>query len=195
MRAGTSDASTIEKIFVWNGYDLDYPEQVRTVVDAGANIGASSLFFAARFPDATVFAIEPEARNHERLLRNVAGCSRIVPIRAALWSHKTTLGLSNPDDRVDSYRFAPEATTDSVRAISIPALLEEYALERIDVLKVDIEGAEVAVFSGSPSWVEKVRIFVVELHGAAARDAFGAATAGLVADRYRHGEDEVVRVR
>jgi FkbM family methyltransferase len=195
VRTGTADASTLEKIFVWNGYDLDYPEGVKLVIDAGANIGLSAVFFATRFPQATIIAIEPERANHQLLLRNTAPYPHVIPLRAALWSDDTMIGLSNPDDHVDSYRYTREASQDQVQAFSVPTVMAKFGIEGADVLKIDIEGAEAAVFNGRPEWVERVRMFIVELHGTEARERFTEATASLQAIRYRHGEDEVVRVQ
>lgn len=194
LRAGTADASTLEKIFVWNGYDLDYPPDVRVVIDAGANIGVSAAFFATRFPAAMVIAIEPESSNWSLLLRNVAQFSNVTPVHAALWSEDTSLALSNPEDRVDSYRYSAAACGERVEALCMRTLLLKYGVAKVDVLKVDIEGAEAEVFAGKPAWVGDVRMFITELHGDAARTAFREATSSLTAHRYKNGEDEVVRV-
>ena len=194
IRAGTADASTLEKMFVWNDYDLDYPPNVKTVIDAGANIGLSAVFFANRFPDATIIAIEPEEQNFALLRRNTASYEQIVPLHAALWSEDTTLRLSNPDDRVDSYRFDPVAVGSAVPAFSVPSILNRYGMAAADVLKIDIEGGETVVFQSSDSWIDRVRMFVVELHGDDAIAAFTAATSRLRARRYRQGENEIVVV-
>jgi hypothetical protein len=105
------------------------------------------------------------------------------------------LGLSNPDDHVDSYRYTREASQDQVQAFSVPSVMAKFGVDCADVLKIDIEGAEAAVFNSRPEWVAHVRMFIVELHGSEARDRFTEATSSLQAIRYRHGEDEVVRVQ
>jgi FkbM family methyltransferase len=192
VRSGTADASTLEKIFVWDEYDLDYPPGVHTIIDAGANIGLSAVFFATRFPNARVIAVEPEAANYRLLERNAAPYPQVTPLRAALWSNDMQVSLSNPSDRVDSYRFSASAEGASVQAFSIPSLLTRFGIAAVDVLKIDIEGAETEVFAGSPQWVDRVRMFVVELHGPEARQTFVAATAPLRARRYKHGENEIV---
>jgi FkbM family methyltransferase len=195
MRPGTADASTLEKIFVWNDYELDYPEDVKTVVDAGANIGLSAVFFALRFPQATVVAIEPESENFRLLQLNTRHYPQVLPLRAALWSEDTELGLSNPDDRVDSYQYRPDATQQTVSAFALPSILARFRFSNADVLKIDIEGGETNVFAVKPGWVDRVRMFIIELHSPEARAAFTGATAALNATRYRHGEDEIVKVR
>jgi FkbM family methyltransferase len=195
LRCGTADASTFEKIFVWNDYDLDYPDGVKTVIDAGANIGLSAVYFATRFPNAKVVAIEPQGENFRLLERNTRHYPQVVPLHAALWSDDTTLGLSNPDDRVDSYQYSPDAVVETVEAFNMNSVLARFDMARVDVLKIDIEGAETEVFAPKPEWVGRVGMFIIELHGAAARHAFTAATSALDAERYRHGEDEIVKVR
>jgi FkbM family methyltransferase len=194
LRAGSADASTFEHIFVWTDYDLDYPAGVRTIIDAGANIGLSAVFFATRFPDATIIAIEPEANNFQLLRKNTAPYPRVIPLQAALWSSDTTLGLSNPSDRVDSYRFDASAPGDTVQAFSLPSILRKFAIAAVDVLKMDIEGGESAVFAASEEWIDRVRMFIVELHGDDARATFENATSKLLAVRYRHGENDIVVV-
>ena len=195
VRCGTADASTLEKIFVWNDYDLDYPDGVSTVIDAGANIGLSAIYFAMRFPNATVVAIEPQSENFRLLERNTAHYPQVVPLHAALWNDDTTLGLSNPDDRVDSYQYSPHAAQQTVSAFKLPTVMTRFSMSRADVLKIDIEGAETEVFADRPGWVGDVGMFIIELHSPAAREAFTVATSSLKAVRYRHGEDEIVKVQ
>jgi FkbM family methyltransferase len=193
VRGGTADASTFEKMFVWNDYDLEYPANVTSIIDAGANTGLSAVFFANRFPAATIVAIEPQQENFQLLQRNTSCYPRIVPLRAALWSDDTVLTLTNPDDRVDSYRFAPEAGGDDpVQAFSVPSILERFGMATIDVLKIDIEGGETAVFSNANAWIDRVRMFIVELHGPDAEKVFAAASERLPARRYRRGENWIV---
>src|SRR5262249_51497004 len=143
--------------FVWEGYALDCPGRVKTIIDAGANIGLSAVYLARRFPDATVVAIEPEEGNFPLLQRNSAAYANIIPRRAALWAADTMIGLSNPDARSDSFRFNDGGSTQMISAISIPSLLEAFGIDTLDVLKMDIEGAEEGVFAASAPWIGRVR--------------------------------------
>jgi hypothetical protein len=104
------------------------------------------------------------------------------------------LQLSNPGDRVDSYRFGPGSAGSTVAAFSVPSILNRFGLAGADVLKIDIEGGEVAVFGASDGWIDRVRMFVVELHGNEAIATFTAATSRLRGKRYRRGENEIVLV-
>ena len=194
IRAGTADVSTFEHIFVWNDYDLAFPAVVRTIIDAGANTGLAAVFFANRFPEAKIISIEPEAENFEILRRNTAPYPNIVALHAALWGEDTFLGIANPDARVDSYRFEVGAGQQRVEAFSVQSILQRYGLHRIDILKIDIEGGETAVFESKPPWIRQVGMFVIELHNTDAEIAFSDATASLRARRWRHGENTIVVV-
>lgn len=194
VRAGTADVSTFEHIFVWNDYDLAYPPAVRTIIDAGANTGLASVYFANRFPDAKIISIEPEAANFALLQRNAAPYPNVMPLRAALWNEDALLGLSNPDARVDSYRFDAGSAQHKVEALSIPSIFRRFGMQRVDLLKIDIEGGEATVFAAEPTWVWHVGMFVIELHGPDAERAFTSATSSLPARRWRRGENHVVAV-
>lgn len=57
-----------------------------------------------------------------------------------------------------------DAICHTVAAITVDRLMDEYALARINILKIDIEGAEIEVFSNTASWIDKVDAIVIELH-------------------------------
>ena len=96
FRRQTSDESAIQQVLVQAQYDLrrlrrepelsGYLDRQRSkgrrplVVDAGANIGAASLYFAHRWPDALIVSVEPDASNYELLCKNIEGLN-IEPIR------------------------------------------------------------------------------------------------------------------
>jgi FkbM family methyltransferase len=138
----------------------------RTIIDAGANIGCTTIFFASRYPDARIIAVEPEASNFEMLQSNCAGLANVFPVHAAIWSHPATLTFVNP--YCGNWAFAMKERDDDgtpVRGITIPQLIEEFSLSRIDVLKMDIEGGEKEVFSAPDlSWLDKVGMLAIELH-------------------------------
>jgi hypothetical protein len=100
LRTRTSDVPTFEKVFVSREYEFPYPNrEPRLIIDAGANVGYASIFFARKFPSSRVLAVEPQRANYELLLRNVAAYPNVVPRRAALWNSNVTLRIENPDDQ------------------------------------------------------------------------------------------------
>jgi FkbM family methyltransferase len=143
VRLGTSDLRVLEQVFARREYSLPKSVKPRTIIDAGANIGCTTIFFANRYPDARIIAIEPEASNFEMLQSNCAGLSNVVPVPAAVWSHPTTLTFVDP--KWPKWAFSMKERTNEgapVRGVTIPQLIEEFSLDRIDVLKMDIEGGE-----------------------------------------------------
>ncbi|MCE9587676.1 MAG: FkbM family methyltransferase [Verrucomicrobia bacterium] len=179
-RPGTSDRKVFLQIFADRDYQcLDEVQSAQLVIDCGANVGYSSVYFLNRFPSAKVIAIEPDPNNFALLKANVAPYGdRCETLQTAVWSSETDLVISEVpfrDGREWSKTVRPIRTgeTGSMRAISIGSVLKESGLQRISILKCDIEGAEIQVFSsGFESWLGKVDNLVIELHGDEARAIF-----------------------
>ncbi|TIH15807.1 FkbM family methyltransferase [Marinifilum sp. JC120] len=171
VRLTTSDIPTCKQIFIYREYDFAVKESPKIIIDAGANIGLASIFFANKYPDAQILAIEPEKSNFDLLARNTAPYPNITAIQAALWHKNEQINLVDPG--LGKWGFMTEQKgisaqqnniCHSVPAITVSKLMEDYNLEKIDILKIDIEGAEKEVFSDSSPWVNKVNSIIVELH-------------------------------
>jgi FkbM family methyltransferase len=132
-------------------------------VDAGAHIGMASVLFALKYPTARIIAIEPEPSNFAALVRNTAPYKTITPIQAALWREdgEVTLGASNAHPK-GAFQIV-ENGHQQVRAITMDTVMRETGIHSIDLLKVDIEGAEIEVFE-SCTWISNVRVIAIELH-------------------------------
>jgi len=89
LRLGTSDLGVIVKVLGSHEYGFPFDGTPKLIIDAGANIGISALYFAQRFPDAKIYAIEPEEGNFELLKKNCNGRPNIILKKAALWNHST----------------------------------------------------------------------------------------------------------
>jgi FkbM family methyltransferase len=167
IRLESSDAVVYEDVLINRQYAIDLPFSPLTIVDAGANIGMASIYYANRYPMAKIIAIEPEASNFELLVRNVARYPNVVAIQAALWNRDGWISVSQPDAATGasgSWAFVThEGQGRQVRAITMQTLMTEMNLDSIDVLKVDIEGAEKEVFERC-NWLDRVRAIVIELH-------------------------------
>jgi FkbM family methyltransferase len=169
LRPDTSDMDVFREVFDECEYALPFIKiEPRLVVDAGANIGLTSLYFATRFPQARIVAIEPETSNVELLRRNTAAMPNITVKAGALWPRKTSLSLV--DENSAKWAFSvKEASTNGEQsilpAITLPEILAEAGTNYIDILKLDIEGAEKELFShGSQEWLSKIGVIVIELH-------------------------------
>jgi FkbM family methyltransferase len=168
LRLRTTDISVFEEIILNAEYSFEPLHSPRLIIDAGANIGLTSIFYANKFPHAKIIAIEPEQSNFQMLKKNTALYSNIFPIQGALWKEEATLNLSNPGTGNWGYQTQEqqegEIVEGNVFGMSVDKLMEQYGYDYIDILKIDIEGSEKEVFETSISWIDKVGAIIVELH-------------------------------
>ena len=169
LRIGTTDVSTYMQVLVEHQYDFDIPITPQFVIDAGANIGLASIYFSNKYPSARIVAIEPEESNYIMLCMNIAKDPNIKAIRAALWFETTNIqlvdsGFGNHGYQVSSYNTRDEDGVDSVRGITVDMILNQEGETIVDLLKIDIEGAERNVLDKSERWISRVRVIMIELH-------------------------------
>jgi FkbM family methyltransferase len=184
FRKGSSDEDVIQQTFTQKHYDLSWLSQSRhaelmtyveakvaggarpLIVDAGANIGASTVFFAFALPRAKVVAIEPDADNVDILRRNVDGLD-IEVVRGALASAAGRSKVTDPGQGYWAFRTvdAGDSAGPSVPNVTIPEIYARHHPGFFPAMvKIDIEGAEKDVFKGSTEWVKKTPVIIIELH-------------------------------
>jgi FkbM family methyltransferase len=167
VRMGTSDAWLCREILLRGQYALNLPFTPRTIVDAGANIGLASIYYARRYPQARIVSVEPEASNFDILCKNVADFPTISPVHAALWKSDGSVSVGERNSAANGsgkWGFVTyEGTGAQVRAITMQTLMREHGIRSIDLLKVDIEGAERELFEEC-DWVDQVQALAIELH-------------------------------
>ena len=170
VRPYTSDLVVAYASFCNKEFAGIYCESPRWIIDAGANIGASSVFFAAKYPDATIIAIEPEESNYLLLEMNVRQYPNVIPVKAALWKTQERISILETLSGKWGYTVVKESLEDvrstkqMVKCVTVKSLMDEYAIDNIDLLKMDIEGSEKAVLENSSEWINSVSILTVELH-------------------------------
>lgn len=170
LRLGTSDAMTFGEIITRGICAVHLRQPPRVIVDAGANIGLTAVYFANQFPAARILALEPESSNYALLCKNTAAYPQVVPIQAALWSSTTTLDLVDAVGRHCGFRTQTPGVADDrrvigqVTALDMLRLLADYQVKQIDLLKVDIECSEIEVFAGAAAWIDRVGVIMIELH-------------------------------
>lgn len=170
LRLRTTDVALCREIFVQNLYGCDMAHPPRVIVDAGANIGLASVFYAHRYPEARIIAIEPEPSNYQVLLKNTACYPRITPVLAALWDRNEDIDVVDVGFGHTAFQ-TQEIKADAARsmvarakAITMDRLLTEFDISAIDLLKIDIEGAEKELFEGPVEWIERVGVIAIEVH-------------------------------
>jgi FkbM family methyltransferase len=164
-----------KQIFINAEYNFSTTYEPEVIIDAGANIGLASIYFANKYPDAKIIAVEPEESNFELLLKNIRQYENIIPIHAALWNANEEIDILNSglgecgfmvtDNKNNSVLKTPKADLyQKVSAVTINKIIDDYKLNHIDVLKIDIEGAEKEIFEDSLGWISKVKSIIIELH-------------------------------
>jgi FkbM family methyltransferase len=137
-----------------------------TVIDAGANVGQYTLLAATGVgPSGTVHAFEPVPETFARLQQNIAdnALTNVRPNRAALWHADGPLRLGLPPQmvgrNVGSYSLGQGDLPSAVEApgIRLDAYADAAGIDRVGLIKMDIEGAEPGALAGGRSLIERSR--------------------------------------
>lgn len=167
VRPKTSDRRTFHKIFLDHEYGVSVTVEPKLIVDAGANVGYASVYFARRFPTAKIIAIEPDSENFSLLTRNARSYTRVEPLQKGVWTHPAKLAIENPNDESWAFRLIEvPRDRDGIEATSLSQVLSASGLPRIDILKLDVEGTERELLSASDAddWLSRTDLLLVELH-------------------------------
>ena len=180
FRNSDADRGVIQQIFQRDDYALGrlarggelqawYDDAVRRgdrplILDAGANIGASAVWFSFTFPQARIVAIEPDAGNFELLVRNTAGLN-VDARKAALASCAGTASLVDPGQGEWGYRTV-SSKDGTIEQLAAESLVGELARDGYApfIAKIDIEGGEGELFSQRVEWIDLFPLVIVELH-------------------------------
>lgn len=166
--------ATYREIFMERLYRKP-PSEVRTIIDGGANIGISLLWFKWHYPEAEVICFEPDAATFAVLQRNINDnhLTHVTAHQAALSDRDGTLKLytrqaHDAGDTMISTSVNLRAawqTGEDFESTEVPAKsLAPYLQKTVDILKLDIEGAEGAVLAGSADHLKEVRSIQMEYH-------------------------------
>lgn len=146
------EITLLYEIFVEECYRTEEIQNPEVIIDAGANIGLSSLYFAMSYPSATVYAIEPDPPNFKLLVANTEGKSNIQPRQIAFSDNNTEKDLYLYPDKLISSSLRPRLENQervSVVCRTLESFLFEEKLNRVDILKFDVEGAEFDMLKGT----------------------------------------------
>jgi FkbM family methyltransferase len=177
-KASHADAGVLQQVFVQQDYHFEQWAQGQLVrrlydsvraggvtpliLDAGANIGASAVWFRALFPEARIVAVEPAPDNVELLRLNCAG-PNVTIVEGAVGAEDGTMHLVDPGRGEWAYRVEAEGGR-PVAVHSIAALLERAGSAFPLVCKLDIEGGEADLFAKNTEWVDRFALIAIELH-------------------------------
>jgi len=159
------------------------PREGTTVVDVGANIGSFTIYHAAA--GARVLAVEPNASSHRRLVAAVEANGlgdRVIVVRTAIGAQRGRSRIVAAEGLTVMGRVVPldsEAPIqdDEVEVSPLDETVSAHALRDIDLLKIDVEGAEVDALLGGTATLARTRRVILEYHS----DALLAETRRLLA--------------
>lgn len=169
LRPDTSDKDVFYDVFIDKQYGFPLMFDPKVIIDAGSNIGLSAIYFANAYKDVKLYCIEIEESNFKILEKNLANYENKFLYYAALWFSKTSFTIL--DNKSGHWGFSVVEDVDQgsigqkIKSITIEQIVQSNNIDFIDILKIDIEGAEKELFSMNYElWLPKTKIIMIELH-------------------------------
>lgn len=163
LRKWGSDSLTFEEVFINQVYRpvVEHVSSCRSMIDLGANIGLASVYLSSHF-GCRCFCIEPNPDTFRILKMNFATTDAQL-LNAAVWNSATTLRAECKDSHFSMSTVSPDGNG-SIPGLPPAEIIRRSGFETVDLLKIDIEGAEVQVFQGDLSWLQRVGAIAIEFH-------------------------------
>lgn len=153
----------VDEIFGKRIYDFVASTSQPVIIDCGANIGLSTIYFKQRYPESEITAFEPDPQIFDALTENIQefGLSKVALVQKAIFDAETTTKFQ----KEGGYSGRLALAGDDENLIDVKtARLRDYLLRKVDFLKVDIEGAECRVLKDCAGVLSNVENLFVEYH-------------------------------
>ncbi len=175
----SSDVQVMDQVFAGREYAPLIEEvnkkgqlnSIRFIIDAGCNVGYATAYFKVYFPEASVIAIEPDPNNYKQSGKNFSlnRLHNITLLEGGVWPRDAWLELKNDlGDRKEWSCYVTESKTPTgLKGFSFESILKESSFDIIDILKIDIEGAEKELFEQEniiKSVLAKTKFLAIEIH-------------------------------
>jgi FkbM family methyltransferase len=182
LRRANRDFAAFRQVFAGREYDLSAIGGARArvdaryhaildagrtpiIIDAGANVGAASLWFARAFPKAAIVAVEPDPENARLLRLNTAGTAQIIIREAAIAGEHGRVSLDNSGNTNMGWAVTTVRTeTGGLAAITMDDAVASVPNGAPFIAKIDIEGFEADLFSGDLAWIDRMAVVMIEPH-------------------------------
>ncbi len=164
-----------KEVFISNTYSFNSETDNPIIIDAGANIGMATLFFKKLYPKSVIKCFEPDSQNFSYLQKNVStnNLENVELYNVALSDRKGTMSMYIQTDitggdigasTLEDLRYFYHKP-DNVKKVDVPCCeLNPLISERVELLKMDIEGAESVVFENIQERIAKVENIIMEYH-------------------------------
>jgi FkbM family methyltransferase len=158
-------ASQWHDVMVKGSIDVTLDTPSPRVLDCGAHVGLVSLWARRRWPAARVTAFEADPDIAEMLRDNLQrnGAGDVDIVAAAVWTQEGTVTFRAPGSDAGAIDLVAADTAGSRREVR-SVRLRDWLTERIDLLKLDIEGAELDVLEDSADRLSNVENIHLEVH-------------------------------
>jgi FkbM family methyltransferase len=159
---GPSFAWQLKEIFSDESYRFHSLKECPVILDIGANIGTSVIWFKMNYPTSKILAFEADKDIYEILAQNTSYLTDVTLYNKAVWISDDILSFQA--DGADGGSLIADGTNiKTIQGIRLKRFLEDCE-ERIDFLKMDIEGAEVAVIKDCNEILSKIDNIFIEYH-------------------------------
>jgi FkbM family methyltransferase len=170
-RFNRGDLQSIREVWLDECYALPFSLHPKTILDLGANIGMASLWFQQRYQPTQLLAVEcdPDNAGITRLNFSSNGLPGDVLEAAVGASSGTAVFSRSTASNLGSLAPSPLASSNAANLIQVPMvsmgeLISRFDQASVDLIKMDIEGAEEAVFSNHPEWLHQTKALIIEWH-------------------------------
>lgn len=168
----TLDVATIYEIYEDKCYlprhSIKDKPCFETVLDIGANIGVFSVWALRHLNAKRIIAVEPSKLNYKELLKNIEGRGgKVKAFNKALFSTNGVVGLKTSNEFPGPWsRISIQKQKDTIESITLSKLIEDEKIETIDLLKMDIEGAEQYILTSENKNIfrNKIKYIMMEAH-------------------------------
>lgn len=178
LRPHTSDKDVYLQVFVNEDYKsvISIYEQIfkkkpEMIIDCGSNIGLTTVYFKRKYPEAEFLAVEPFVDNISMMQLNfeMNNMKKVEIIEGGIWNTNETLFLNRgfrdgKEWSISIGKFDNSSGT-KIQAFSILDIITQK--EEIDILKIDVEGAEKQIFADleyAKKFLQKVKCVAIEIH-------------------------------
>lgn len=164
--------SAYKEIFVEEIYAFNSDTESPIILDCGSNIGLSIFYFKSIYPSSKIYAFEPDPVIFRVLEKNISSnnISNVELINKAIWSSETTLQFSSEGADGGRINTGNDTNLVSVGAVKLSECLKQ--VDKVDFLKIDIEGAEVEVINECINFLKDLKFIFIEFHSFSSRKQF-----------------------
>ncbi len=153
---------SLKEIFIDEIYKIKFDTPNPYIIDCGANIGLSILYLKNNYPASRILAFEADESNYDLLKSNTLALKDVTIVNKAVWNENKRINFASTGTL--SSKIVKGDLTSNVKSIEA-IRLKEYLNEPVDLLKLDIEGAEYEVIKDCKDNLTRIKNLFIEYHG------------------------------